>query len=295
MAEKYKRRFGDLKYARRIRKINGMEQLNIDVKPNRSVSDVYINQKMDVTILADYLAKKKEEGTHITFFHAFLAAIGKTYYSRPQLNRFVKNRHLYEHNTVSIGFVAKVSFEDRAEEMMTIVPIEENDNIFTISEKVTKMVSSFRDKKATKEGANNAMDVLGKLPNIVRVPVVGFFKFLDKKGRLPGFLRKDNLYFSSIIVSNLGSIKCGAICHNINDFGCCSDLATMGEIKNEEIIDEKGEKHIRKICEFGINLDERVGDGYYFAKAVHILQYLFDNPELLEEDANAKVEIAEIR
>ncbi len=295
MDKNYKRKFGDLKYARRIRNLKGMEQLNMDLKPNRSVSYVYINQKMDVTKLAEYLDKKKAEGKHITYFHAFLAGIGRTYHLRPRLNYFISNRHLYEHNDVSIAFTAKVSFDDYAEEMMTIVPIEDNDNIFTISEKVVNMVSAFRDKKAVKEGANSAIDVVGKLPNIIRVPLVGFLKFLDKKGHLPSSLIKDNLYYSSIIVSNLGSIKCGAIHHNMNDFGCCSALATMGEVKDEEIIDEKGKKQIRKICEFGINLDERIGDGYYFSKSVHLLQYLFDNPELLEEDSNAQVKIEEVR
>lgn len=295
MTKEYKRRFGDRKYARRVRNLKGMEQLNMDLKPNRSVSYVYINQKMDVTNLAKYLEKKKEEGIHITYFHAFLAAIGRTYHLRPRLNYFISNHHLYEHNEVSISFVAKVAFDEHSEEMMTIVPIEEKDNIFTISEKVTNMISRFRDKKVEKEGANSAIDIVGKLPNIIRVPLVNFLKFLDKKGHLPSSLIKDNLYYSSIIVSNLGSIKCGAIHHNMNDFGCCSAVATMGEVKDEEIIDEKGEKHIRKVCEFGINLDERIGDGYYFSKSVHLLQYLFDNPELLEEDSNAQVKIEEIR
>ena len=42
-----------------------------------------------------------------------------------------------------------------------------------------------------------------------------------------------------MIVSNLGSIKCGAIYHNITNFGTASGLATIGEIKDEEVITEK--------------------------------------------------------
>ena len=295
MPKDYKKRFGDRKDARRIRNLKGMEQLNMDLKPNRSVSYVFINQKIDVTNLAKYLEKKKAEGKHITYFHAFLAAIGRTYHLRPRLNYFVANRHLYEHDEVSIAFVAKVTFEDFAEEMMTIIPIEEKDNILTISDKITSKIKDFREKKVNKEGANLAIDIVGALPNIIRVPLVGFLKYLDKIGHLPSSLIKDNLYYSSLIVSNLGSIKCGAIHHNIEDFGCCSGLATMGEVKDEEVLKENGEKEIRKICEFGINLDERIADGYYFSKSVHLLQYLFDNPELLEEDSNAQIKVEEVR
>jgi len=281
--------------AKRIKDINGMFQIMLDLKPKRCDSDVYINQKMDVTKLVEYVEKKKKEGNEITYFHTFLTAIGKTIYNRPKLNRFIANRHVYEHNDIIISFVAKISFDDRSEEIMVMVPIEENDNINTISKKVKDKVDSIRQRKATKEGANNAIDVIGKLPNIVRVPLMGLFKWMDKNDLLPQSLIKDNLYYSSIIVSNLGAIKCGAIYHNLTDFGTCSSLATMGEIRKEEILNSKGKKEVRSICEFGINLDERIADGYYFAKSVQLLQYIFDNPEFLDEEVSSKIKVNEIR
>ena len=294
---KKRRLFIDRKDARRVDDITGMAQISIDLKPGRCDSDVYINQKMDLTNLEKWLNTKKEE-KEITYFHCFVTAIGKVLYARPKLNYFVANRHIYEHNDVVVSFVAKVSFDDKAEEMMVLVPIEKNDNVYTISNKIKEKVDSFRNKKSNKvekAGANSAIDVLGKLPNIIRVPIVGLLKWCDKKGILPASLVEDNLYYSSIILSNLGSIKCGAIHHNITNFGACSSLATMGEIKAEEIINEKGKKEIRKLCEFGINLDERIADGYYFAKSVKLLQYYFDNPQLLEEDIYEKDEEFEIR
>ena len=281
--------------AKLVKDINGMFQLMLDLKPRRCDSDVYINQKMDVTKLAKYVEKKKKEGKDITYFHCFLAAIGKTIYNRPKLNRFIANRHVFEHNDITISFVAKVSFDDRSEEIMVMVPIAEDDNVDTISKKVKDKVDNIRAKKAVKEGANDALDTIGKLPNIIRVPLMGLFKWMDKKDLLPKSLIKDNLYYSSIIVSNLGAIKCGAIYHNLTDFGTCSSLATMGEIKLEEVINSKGKKEVRSICEFGVNLDERIADGYYFAKSIQLLQYIFDNPELLEEDASKKININEIR
>lgn len=287
-----RRLFKDRKNARRVDELTGMSQILIDLKPNRCDSDVYINQKMDVTALTKYVKKKKEDGENITYFHAFVAAIGKTFYNRPKLNRFVANRHVFEHNDVVVSFVAKVSFDDHSEEMMIMVPIDPEDNIYTISNKIKDKVDSIRNKKKVeKAGANSAIDVLGKLPNIIRIPIVGLFKWLDKKGLLPGFLVEDNLYYSSIIVSNLGSIHCGAIYHNITDFGNASSLATMGEIKNEELIHDDGSKEIIKVCEFGINFDERVADGYYFAKSVKLIQYLFDHPELLENPASEKIDV----
>lgn len=279
------------KYARRV-PMTGMQQISIDLKPQRCVSDVYINQKMDLTELCKYVEKKKKENPDLTFFHAFLAALGKVYYNRPYLNRFVANRHMYEHKDVVISFVAKIAFEDEAEEMMILIKIDKDDNINTISKKVLNKVKKIRESKkdkVDKAGANKAIDILGKLPNIIRIPIVGLLKWTDKVGILPLSLVEDNLYYSSIIVSNLGSIGCGAIFHNITNFGNASALATMGVIQDEEVL-INGKKEIRKICEFGVNLDERIGDGFYFLKSIQLLQYIFDNPELLEGDANEKIE-----
>lgn len=286
------KKFGDRKDARRVREITGMQQISIDLKPNRSVSDVYINNEMDLTKLCEYVDKKKKEGSEITYFHAFVTAIGKVLYNRPKLNWFVANRHIYEHNDIVVSFVAKIAFNDNSEEMMILQKIDEDDNINTISKKIKDKVESIRkSKEVSKKGANSAIDILAKLPNPIRIPVVGVLKWCDRKGILPKSLVNDNLYYSSMIVSNLGSIGCGAIFHNITDFGACSSLCTMGEIKTKVEINEKGKEVTKKICEFGINLDERIADGYYFAKSLQLLQYIFDNPSLLEGPANDKITI----
>lgn len=283
------------KDAKRIKDIDGLSQILLDLKPNRCDSDVFIEQNMDVTELVKYIEKVKKKGnSDVTYFHAFVTAIAKTIYNRPKLNRFIANRHVYEHNDIVISFVAKVSFNDKSEEIMVMVPILEDDNIYTIGKKIKDKVDSYRNKSAKREGANDAIQILGKMPNIIRVPLVGIFKWCDKNGMLPGSLVKDNLYYSSMIVSNLGSIKCGAIYHNISDFGTCSSLTTMGEIKDEEVI-INGKKEIRKMCEFGINFDERVADGYYFAKSVKMLEYILDNPKMLEEKVSKKIDDKELR
>ena len=264
--------------AKRVKNVPGMAQIMIDLKPNRCDSFVYSQVDVDMTELMKYIEKKKKEGSEITVFHAFVTALGKVIYNRKKMNWFVSNRHIFEHNDVVISFVAKVAFEDKAEEMMIMVPIKENDNIN-------------RHSKVKKEGANDAIDVLGKLPNIIRIPVVGLLKFMDKKGILPASLCKDNLYYSSTIVSNIGSLKTNSIHHNITNFGTCSSLITMGEIRDKEIITRDGKKEIKKICDWGVAFDERVADGFYLIKSMELLQYIFNNPEMLEEDANKRIEL----
>jgi len=279
----------DRKDAKRV-PIPGLMQCCIDLKPGRNENEVYINSNMDITPLCYFVKQKASEGVKYTYFQAFITAIAKTLYLRPKLNQFISNRHLYVHNDVTVSFVAKMTLDDKSEEIMLVIKIDPEDTIDTISDKVAKKIENLRGKHVDKKGANSAIDTLGKLPNFIRIPVFGFLKNLSKKGLLPNSLMKDNIYFTSIIVSNLGSIHCGAIYHNIANFGTNSVLATIGEIKTEKKFDENNQEIVYKACEFGITLDERIADGFYFAKSVKLIEYLLQHPQLLCEPMSKPIE-----
>ena len=67
------------KFGTRVKNVPGMMQLNCDIRKTRQESYLFANQKFDVTNLMEYLEKRKKKGEHITFFQAFLTAIGKTF------------------------------------------------------------------------------------------------------------------------------------------------------------------------------------------------------------------------
>ena len=271
--------------AKRCKNINGLNQIMIDIKPKRSLGEVYIDQKMDVTNFVNYI-KKLKETEKITYFHAFSTMVGKVLYNRPLLNRYISNRHMYEHNDVTISYVMKVSFEDLSKEVMVVMPILEDDNIFNISKKIKEKVENVRSKNDSGTGANNAINILSKLPNILRVPIVGLLKLFDKYQILPSSLIKDNIYYSSIIISDIGSLHCDGIYHNITDFGTCSSLITIGEFK-----EVKENNKTKYYCDFGITMDERIADGFYFIKSIHLMQHILDNPKLLEDKVSSLIEI----
>ena len=271
-------------------KIGGMTQILIDLKPRRCDADVFLNTKVDVTNLVKYVDKRKKDGYETTYFHAFLLALAKIVYNRPKLNRYIKNRHMYEHTNVSMSFVAKVEFEDDSEEVMLIIEIAPDDNIDTISKKISEQIKKLRSKKFEKKGANGVLDFVGALPNFLRVPLVGFLKWTDEKGILPMDLQKDDLYFASAIVTDIGSLKSDSIYHNNTNFGTASSITAIGEIRDDvKVVD--GKEKIYKSCKFGINFDERIADGFYMIKAFKILEYILENPKLLEDPADTKIDI----
>lgn len=283
------KKIGDRRDGVKVRNVDGMHKFMLRFSPTRCESEVYINHKMDVTNLVKYMEKKKSENpeSKFTYFHAFATAVAKTIYNRPLLNRFVINNNYYDRNEVSISFVAKVQFTDEAKENLTVLKMKRNDNINTVNKKIASAVKNVRNNQDNK--TDRAAIILGKLPNFLFKIVVGFLKILDHHDLLPTSLTGNLIYYSTVLMSNLGSIECGSIYHHLTDFGTNSIVLTIGEIKKEPYVTEDGKIEIHDFCDFGITLDERIADGFYFAKSVKVLEHILNNPELLEENVSEKI------
>ena len=228
----------------------------------------------------------------ITYFHFFCSAVAKTLYNRPLLNRFIMpGGKVYEHNDVSVGFVAKVKFEDYSEEYLAVEHLKKDYNLFDVSKKLEKTVEKLRNNK--KNDTDKTADSLAKLPAPIFDIVMKVLKFMDNHDLLPENITRNSIYHSSIIVSNLGSFKSSSIYHNLTDFGTASSLITMGAIHKEPVINDKNEVEVKDVCDFGINLDERIGDGYYFVKSMKMFEYIITHPEILEEPLGDELTIEE--
>ena len=96
---------------------------------------------------------------------------------------------------------------------MINIKVDKDDTIYTLRDKITARVNKIRNSKKgdKKENTNNVVDVIGKMPKLIRIPIVGLLKFLDRHGWLPESVTKDNLYYSTVILSNLGNFKIGSI------------------------------------------------------------------------------------
>ena len=47
---------------------------------------------------------------------------------------------------------------------------------------------------------------------------------------------------------------------------------------------------MKEPLDIGLTIDERIADGYYYAKTIKLLKHLLQNPELLERPASEPVD-----
>jgi len=275
--------FGDRRDGKKVRDIHGMQNLLIDFVPRRCDSYVYMNVDIDVTNFVKYMDKMKKEYKDLTYFHGLVTIMAKAVYSKPYLNRFIANRTMYMHNDVKLASSIKEEFEDGSVECLMCIDVKKDDTLLDISKQTAEKVNAIRRKTGGGD-VNGVVDFVGKLPKILRVPVTGFVKWLDRHGWLPKSLMDDNIYYSTAILSNLGTFKTNGIGHHLADFGTSSMVITFGVIKKSE----DGKKYTMN---FGATLDERIADGFYFCASLKLIEYMFAHPEVMMDPAGQKVSI----
>lgn len=291
---KQKRRWGDRKDARRLRNIDSMHAFMPYLLPNRTDNEAVLSDFADVTKLEQYIAEKNATSPEFkyTVFHAVLAALAKTIYLRPKMNYFYQGHRLYERNDIIFSFTAKRKFEDSSEEALAVLKIDkesEESPMDQMYNKVKKFVTKIR-KKGETDGATDIIGTLCKLPRPLLKFVVWVLRKLDYYGIMPTSISKEDPYYSTVYVTNLGSIKATASYHHLANWGTNSIFVIIGEMKLKQTTDKEGNVSVKKMMPLGITIDERIADGFYFAKSFKIFKHLIENPELLDRPLQEEID-----
>ena len=280
---------GDRKDGRWIRDIDGFHFIMPYLMPNRCDSEVYIEELIDVTEMVKYIEAHNSVNKEfrLTPFHVITAAVGKIVYHRPYLNRFVAGRRLYQRNKITLAFVVKRRFNDEAEESLLVTEIKEDTTLEQISRRIAGDAQTIR-----KEGGNDIndlLDKLSKLPRWLMRLAMCVFRFLDFHGWMPESICRGDSNYASVLLSNLGSIKCNAVYHHLNNYGTNSIVITIGRIHKELMADDDGNTSVRDVVAIGATADERIADGFYFARSIRMLEEILRDPQQLENKMKSEI------
>ena len=280
-----KRKWGDRRDGKRVR-APGLQTVMTALLPKRTECEVYLHDTIDATELMKYLEARnagipKEE--KITIFHCILTALARMLRERPLMNRFIAGYRMYERNEISLSFVAKRRFADGAEETLMFMVPKDEDTVKEISRKVIGDVREARKSEHATGGVDELLDKFAAMPRLVMAFLVRIIRYLDFWGINPSFLTAGDPNYSSVLISNLGSIKCPSVYHHLNNYGTNSIMVTIGTLHKEEILMEDGTRQIRDVIDIGATLDERIADGFYFARSLRLIKHICTHPELLEK------------
>ncbi|MBR3391130.1 MAG: 2-oxo acid dehydrogenase subunit E2 [Firmicutes bacterium] len=291
MSDNTPRRRGDRKDGRLLRDLDGMHFIMPIIYPNRCDNEAFVSEKIDLTAAEEYLARKNAENPEFryTLFHLVVTAAIRVITVRPKLNRFIANRNTYQRNEVSASFVIKKQFADESHEGLAFIHATDQTDLEEVHSEIFRQVTDCRGGKI--DSSSDSMDMFNRMPRFLGKAIVRFICFLDRHGWVPSSLIETDPYYSSVVLTNLGSIRLHSGYHHLTNWGTNSVFVIVGEKKKRPFFSEDGSFEMRPSIDLGLTVDERIADGYYFSKTVRIIRHLIEHPELLEQPACTPVDL----
>lgn len=264
------------------------------VLPTRCANEAVMSYTFDITALDEYVKtlNEKEPDFKYTWFQIICAAISKTIILRPKLNYFISGYRTYERKDIEVAFVVKRKFADNSEESLARLIVDKEGK--SLVEQVHSFTEAFVNKVRKKNdriGITQKFDLFQHLPRPFFKLFVALLRRMEYHGVYPEALKKDDPCYSTVFISNLGSIKMSADYHHVFEWGTNSFFIVMNEKKMTPFFKEDGTFELKPTIELCFTIDERIADGFYFAKSIKILDYFIQHPHLLELDADTPLDI----
>ncbi len=287
---KKKKRLFDRRDGVRIKKTPIINRLMSGLYPNRCDCEISSIRYFDITKLMEYIDRYNL--THpdepLKFFQCFVTILARVINERRYLLRFIANKKIYEHDEIKISFIAKKKFEDCGEEQVITYLAKPEHNVLDVGRYINKEVNALRSESVDKNRPPKPSDIQN-IPDFFVHIFTAFLRFMNKHFArfMPKMAMREDPSFSTALVSNLGSIGLDAIYHHLNNYGSCSMMFTLGVIKFEEHnID--GLRKYKTLIDISSIFDERIADGYYFARTFDLINQYLKHPECLFIPFNKK-------
>ncbi|MBO4514494.1 MAG: 2-oxo acid dehydrogenase subunit E2 [Lachnospiraceae bacterium] len=274
-----KRKWGDRRDGTLLRDIDAMHYVMPLMYPNRCDNEAFMTMRINLEKTEEYLRKRAQEhpGEKMAIFQVVIAATLKTIWLRPHMNRFIANKNMYQRNEVTAAFTVKKTFSDEGDETLARVVAEEGDTLETLNRKIIEQIEFC---KTSTDASTDAINVIKKLPGKQLIGVIA--RFLDRHGWMPKSVIATDPYQCSVVLSNLGSIGLNVGYHHLMNWGTTSIFIVIGKKRKTPHYDAEGNRTMRKELCISATIDERISDGFYYARTLKLMKKLVENPELLE-------------
>ena len=274
-----RRRWGDRRDGKVIRNIDSMHYIMPLMYPNRCDNEAFMTLHINLEKTEEYIRQKNKENpdNKMGIFELIIAATLKTIKLRPQMNRFIANKTMYQRNELTAAFTVKKNFRDDGEETLARVVAEDGDTLETINKKVMDQINFC---KTDTDQSTDAMNFIQKLPGKKLIGLIA--RFLDRHGLMPKSVIATDPYQCTVVLTNLGSIGMNVGYHHLMNWGTTSIFVVIGKKHTRPHYDKEGNLTMRREMSLSITIDERISDGFYYARSMRLLKKLIENPELME-------------
>jgi hypothetical protein len=243
----------------------------------RNESAVYHEARYDVGRARAWLrAYNRAHEDRATLFHLVLYASARALHLRPGLNRFASGGRVYQRREVSIAFAAKKEMRDPSPFATVKLRFGAEESF---GETVRRVAAAVDDGRfSPSRSIDREAALLMRLPGPAVSALTVLAAWLDRRNLLPGFLMRDDPFFSSLFLANLGSVGLSDTFHHLYEYGTVSVFGVVGTVRPTVVATRTGAE-TRDLLSVRWTLDERVADGFYAGRSLRIAQDVLEDPE----------------
>lgn len=253
------------------------------IMKKRNDALVYLTQEIDLDNLDRYIKEVyNSKGIRLSYMHIIYSALIRTFSEMPNINNFIMGGRHYKRNSLEFSMAVKKSYDIDAEETTLKFKFEGKENPIEVKNVLDKKINE--EKNVDTSGKNNTdlfVKALSKTPLFLLRFVVSFLLTLDSWNLLPKKILDASPFHASAFITNLGSIGLDAALHHIYNVGTVGVFLSIGK-KSKKVVKVSDKFVERKIMKIGIVIDERICDGYYFAKALRVFFKYISDPSKLD-------------
>lgn len=274
--------FGKRSDGKKIKGIEPLMQLVPYVMYNRNDAMVMIYEDIDCAKMDTYIREKRPR--EYSYMHILIAAMVRTVYYKPILNRFVMNGKLYGRDKINVAFSVHRSLRGDMAETIIKIEFEGTETLEEIARRIDEEIE-INTRKDETNGTDDTAKSVVSLPSFLVKSAVRFLMWLDRHNALPKAIIKISPFHTSFFITNLKSLGINTVFHHIYNFGTTGQFISMGKERYMPVVVDKNRIEIKKIMRLGIVVDERICDGLYFARATKMMKKFIHSPQLMEQPA----------
>lgn len=245
----------------------------------RNESSIYHDEVYDITRTRVWLRdfnRANPTAPTAGLFHLFIWACAQGLWRRPGLNRFVSGKRMYARKGVWISFAAKREMSDDAPLVTVKLPFPQDEAFSDCVQRITSSVVEGRT--AGERVVDKELALAKALPVSVLSVVMALLRWLDRINLMPRFMIESDPLYTSLFVTNLGSVGLDRTYHHLYETGTAGLFAVMGTPRKSAVTGRDGREQVRDILEVRWTLDERVNDGFYCASGLKWFKRLIEDP-----------------
>ncbi len=273
--------FGHRPDGKLVKTHSGLYLLMPHVMPKRYDSMNLCEFDVNMENLDKFIKEERERtGIVYSYLEIIVAAMVRIIYQRPELNRFIVNKRIYQRNDIEYSMALQRSLRPGKESDETTIKIkfEGNESLPQIKQMIEENI---KNAKFSRNETDKLCATLAKIPNFIMGLAVGALKLMDRYGILPKSIIDAQPFHTSFWITDLRSVKCPSVYHHVYQFGTTGMFMSLGMEKCQAFFEKDGTVTHHRVMPVKFTSDERFCDGFYFARSLNIVQKFLRDPSLL--------------